>query len=381
VKVVLSGPFETASFRKSLGLHLYGAPPGVSQTPINVLGAELVRRGHEVHAITSDATVVEPIKAEAGNLTLHFLPVRKRARHRALDLFSLEIKSIEESIRSIQPDVVHAHWTYEHAEAAIRSKYPHLITMHDSPWSVLWNYRNAYRFCRLLMALRTVPRVKALTVVSPYLMPHARACGYLGSIEAVPNGIELASSSPESFAREQRRAPLIVTVGDTSRLKNVIASVEAFRLIREQQPQAQLHLFGPGLTQEYTNGEPGIFGHGAVEHAELMRFFDQSAVLLIHPSLEESFGVVLIEAMVRGVPCLGGRNSGGVPFVFGKELASFLVDVTKPLHIASAALRLLRDDVQYQEISQQVAQRALRSFSVSAVADRYLELYGRILKK
>lgn len=352
-----------------------GAPSGVSQTPINVLGAELVRRGHEVHAITLDPTVQKPTVTQERNLTLHFLPLRARARHRALDLFAKEVRSIEETIRSIRPDVVHAHWTYEHAEAAIRAKYPHLITMHDSPWYIFWSFRNAYRFLRLVMALRTLPRVRLLSVVSPYLVPHARGTGYFGNIAIVPNGIATKITASKSKHISRNSGPLIVTVGDTSHRKNVNASIRAFQIVREQHPQAQLHLFGPGLTDECAKGEAGVYGHGAVEHGELMRFLEEQADLLIHPSLEESFGVVLIEAMLRGVPSIGGRDAGGVPFVLGDELQSLLVNVKDPEEIASTALSVLKNAPHYEALSKKAIDRASKNFGIEAVTDRYLELY------
>ena len=47
--------------------------------------------------------------------------------------------------------------------------------------------------------------------------------------------------------------------------------------------------------------------------------------LFLHPDREESFRVVLIETMALGVPVIGGKKSGGVPWVVGIE--DLLVDV------------------------------------------------------
>ena len=153
------------------------AGPGYRQTPIVPLASELVRLGHDVHFVTFDSSIEKPVREYEGGLNIYYLPERKRARHLALSFFSREIAYLEEVLRGIRPEIVHAHWTYEFAEAALRSGLPHLVTMHDSPWVVFALYRDAYRFFRLLMALRTIPRIKALAVVSPCMIHHARLHG------------------------------------------------------------------------------------------------------------------------------------------------------------------------------------------------------------
>src|SRR5712692_2131198 len=121
-------------------------------------------------------------------------PIYPRARERALDLFAQEIKAITQEIQTIAPDIVHAHWTYEYAEAGLRSGVPLLVTAHDSPIDNIIVYRQLYRVVRMIMAIRSLIRIKHLTCVSPYLRPGLRALGYLRKIEVIPNGIDVGSS-------------------------------------------------------------------------------------------------------------------------------------------------------------------------------------------
>jgi glycosyltransferase involved in cell wall biosynthesis len=66
---------------------------------------------------------------------------------------------------------------------------------------------------------------------------------------------------------------------------------------------------------------------GSIKHDDLIDILDDSS-LLVHPSLEETFGNTLIEAMARRLPVLGGENSGAVPYVLNYGKAGFLCNVS-----------------------------------------------------
>src|SRR5205085_11099029 len=93
---------------------------------------------------------------------------------------------------------------------------------------------------------------------------------------------------------------------------------------------------------QHMDGRGQVQFIGAVPHARLLDEMAQSQVLL-HPALEESFGVVLAEAMAMGLSVVAGAHSGAVPWVQGD--AGSLVNVRQPAQIAAALLRLLSDPV------------------------------------
>ena len=174
--------------------------------------------------------------------------------------------------------------------------------------------------------------------------------------------------------------PVIVTVGNEGKVKNVAASVAAFASIKAEFPDAELHLFGPGLgpDERFGSSGPGIVCHGNVPHGELMRFLEVQAHLLIHPSRIETFGVILGEAKMRGVPVIAGKRSGGVPYVVG-DAGGLLVDVEQPQEIAAAAIEILSDEGGYARLQQAAHDDAAKRFSVEQVTDMYLELYRQVI--
>ena len=141
----------------------------------------------------------------------------------------------------------------------------------------------------------------------------------------VPVDLERFAPGPDRDWESTLERPTILFVGRAADpRKNVAALLEAFRLLRARLPAARLRLVGepPGLALP-----EGAEAVGPVPDvaAELAR-----ATVLVLPSLQEGFGIVVAEALAAGVPVVvtpcGGpeelvRGSGGgvVAEGFGAE--------------------------------------------------------------
>ena len=68
----------------------------------------------------------------------------------------------------------------------------------------------------------------------------------------------------------------------------------------------------------------------------------QKTNVLVLPSLLESFGMVLLEAMACGKPVIG-TNVGGIPFVIDDNETGLLVPPKDPEAIAKAIIKIFKD--------------------------------------
>jgi glycosyltransferase involved in cell wall biosynthesis len=169
--------------------------------------------------------------------------------------------------------------------------------------------------------------------------------------------------------------------------KNPEPGMLAMKRISDIYPGARMHLYGPGFgpnerawswAAEHHMEEAFVF-HGWTPYAQTMRELAGMDILL-HPALEESFGMTIAEAMALGLPVVAGQDSGAVPWVLGTENGGgALVDVRSPEKIAEALLIILADPALYARYSAQGRARAGSHFSSSAVAQSYLEHYRRVL--
>ena len=100
---------------------------------------------------------------------------------------------------------------------------------------------------------------------------------------------------------------------------------------------------------------------------------------LVLPSRSESFGMVLIEAMLVGKTAVATRV-GGIPEVLGDGERGLLVDPESAESLARGISRLLDDSQLRTRLSNEVAQWVSQEYPWPAVAERYLKGYERALE-
>lgn len=315
----------------------------------------LVKRGHEVHVITLDNHFSQVESWRSGSLTVHLVPGRA-TKWQFLTFYWREVRAMRRLIREIRPDVVFAQWTYENAYAGLTSGYPTLCVGHDSPWTVLKTFRNSFAFFRAIYAqLFVIPRIKHLSVVSKHIEDDYRSqCGYKGESVLIPNGIQIGELSPKEIRRD---AKTIVCVSQAGRLKNTQALVRAFEILKVKHPDWQLKMYGQGLPD------------GLATREEIDRVLREEADVFCSPSLEESFGMVFVEAMIQGVPCVGGEKSGAVPWVMGE--GGVTCDVTHPEKLAACLEDLMLDYERRKRLSDAGMRRVQEMFDLEKIVDAY----------
>ena len=365
-------------------------PPGYQFPLMSQLVRSYIDYGHQVTLITNTPDVAETRKWCGEKLTVIVIPCRRRARHRALDFFRREVQLMANALEKVQPDVIHAHWTYEFADAALRAhRFPALVTAHDSPWRVAKEINTLYRWIRAAYSqFWVLPRIWHLTTVSPYIAHELKTRHFFNRpITIIPNGI--AQTRVSHFSREHpldSEAPVVASVSEWGKIKNISATLNAFAVFRQSHPAAKLLLFGnglgPGDVADAYCRDHGIAtgidfrGYGAQE--DILHELRNRTDIFVHSSLEESFCMTILEAMSQGVPCIGGQNSGAVPWVLDNGRAGILTDVRDPQAIVNAMNRLLDSPSLYHQLSTAGLARCRMEFSLQHVTGLYLQLLESI---
>lgn len=399
MKIAIVGPIATENIAPYLHGNTANLPAGYKGAPLlATLIGELLKRGHEVSAFTTSAGVPlganQTVVAKGRNFLIYYCGVRPHSFRpnngrlgRALDFFALERECICKAILSESPDVVHGHWSYEFGLAAIKTGLPHVITAHDAPQVVLKYMPNPYRFVRYLMARRCLGAAKVVTAVSPYLAESiTRYCKEPVTVvqNPLPNEI-FSASSARSILDVGGGSVVAMVMNGWGKLKNPKPAMFAFQKLRKLIPQCELHIYGADFGEgehaqlwAHKNGiADGMKFIGRLPHTELIKRI-QSANVLLHPSLLEGCPMGIAEAMSLGLPIVGGRNSGGVPWVVGE--GGLLVDVHSPQEITNALYKLMTIPEFNKQCSVAAAARARETFTVSTVVDMYETQYQRALK-
>jgi len=389
MRIAFCAPTDIHALARFSSQSTVGVAHGLGSTATTPLILELLRRGHEVTVYTLSKGLHNEETYSWGNLKIFVGPSRQR--HLARNFYRPEISYLKRVIRTDAPAFVHAHWTYEFALAALRSGISTLTTIHDLPWKVLQYFRDPHRAVRLLMAYEVAFRGQHFTAVSEDAAMHFRRYLKPGAeIRVVPNGLPNAvfEISEHSAAKNHPGVTFATILQGWSRQKNPTAALEAFHILKHTIPDAQLLMFGLG----YEQGGPaqqwaiqrhldlGVTFAGPLPYHELLKRVAEEVDIVVHPSLDESFSMVAVEAMALKKPVIAGKSSTGVREVLGFGKYGILVDITDPKAIGQEMVRLACDTEFRDRVAQVGYQRASSLYRMETVATMYEELYSSIIR-
>ncbi|NOZ76304.1 MAG: glycosyltransferase family 4 protein [Euryarchaeota archaeon] len=266
-------------------------------------------------------------------------------------------------------DLIHAHYAVPQGLLGVIlgkvKKKPVVLTLHGSDVLVLGRRRALRPILRWVFS-----RCRRLIAVSRYLKEEAVGIGADGSkIEVIYGGVEVPAE--ESGTASGGGGYTVTFVGALVRQKGADVLLEAFREVRARVPDARLQVVGDGPERARLEGME-------VEGVEFLGYVDsvdevyQGTDLLVQPSREEGFGLVILEAMARGIPVVASRV-GGIPEVVGPDYGG-LVPAGDPASLAEAVVRVLQDPGLRESLARKGRERA-REFSWEKMAKEVNSVY------
>lgn len=117
---------------------------------------------------------------------------------------------------------------------------------------------------------------------------------------------------------------------------------------------------------------------GSLLHGELQSRIAAEVDVLVHPSLEESFGMVLVEAMALSIPVIAGERSGGTRYVLDEGRAGILTDVRSPRVLGEAMLRCADSEVR-RHFGELGFRSVNERFRPELVADAYEKIERQVV--
>ena len=173
-------------------------------------------------------------------------------------------------------------------------------------------------------------------------------------IKIVPNGIDKVFNVTKHNIREKQNGFVdILFIGYCGRIKGLFHLVEAMMVLKRQgQNNFYLHIVGE--TQKdpiyfnkiqrfiYKNSlNDRIKFYGQMYGNDLECAWDQANIFIL-PSLWESYGLVIIEAMTRGIPVIA-TNVGAIPELVTDCVSGLIVPPKDSRALAEAIIKLSTD--------------------------------------
>ena len=286
-------------------------------------------------------------------------------------------------------DVVHSHeftmGVYGSAAARLLG-IPHVLTMHGG--------LTATKALRRRIALRWAMRQSGNTVAvsNATRKDFANDLGLQETaFTVVHNGVPSKAGSSERVRQEfgcKEGETVILAVGNLERNKNHRMLLEA--LVRLQHdglsvPWRLIIAAGRGGDEheyllEYVRAQHlddrVHIATGRSDIADLQALAD----IFVMPSLWEGLPMALLEAMVAGKAIVASATAG-IPEAIDNGREGILVPPGDLDALAAGLGTLLTDPERRRVIGAAALARANRDFTVQVMADRYLEMYGRLLER
>jgi N-acetyl-alpha-D-glucosaminyl L-malate synthase BshA len=351
------------------------------------LGKMLAEKGHEIHFISS--SIPFRLNKMYHNIYYHQVEVNQYSvfQYPPYDI-ALASKMAEVANRE-KLDLLHVHYAIPHAVCAILAKQMShrdikiVTTLHGTDITVLGydpSLTDAIKF--------GIEKSDAVTAVSKALVDQTyELINPDKQIETVYNFIDdrvykkIDARALKSDFEISEDEKVIIHVSNFRPVKRVKDVVKSFAKITSGLP-AKLLLVGDGpemtivckLVKEYGLEDQVIF-LGKQESLEELYSISDLMLLL---SEKESFGLVALEAMACGVPCIG-TNVGGMPEVINHGVNGFISEVGDIEDISNKALAILNDKVLHQQFSNQSIETAKTKFKADNIVEQYEQIYFNLL--
>ena len=314
---------------------------------------------------------------------LDVLGVPYRSVRCGLDLSPRMARDVHRAIGAERPDLVHTHLVHAdvHGGASARLlRIPSISTRHNDDRYLLGPFRYVDRaFAR---------PARRLIAISDAVRAFLERAGHdPAKLVTIRDGLDelpgTESDPTPSEAGVPPDAPLAVAVGRLIAQKDHATLLRGFALVHATLPQARLAILGSGPLESETRAlasELDLTDAVVLPGRTEIRDWLERADVFVHSSRWEGFGIVLLEAMLAGLPIVATRVSA-VPEVVVDGKTGLLVDVGDHAALAAHLESLLTDGERAEALGQAGRQRALAEFSVAKMADRTRALYDDVLSR
>ncbi|HYO77287.1 MAG TPA: glycosyltransferase family 4 protein [Thermoanaerobaculia bacterium] len=306
---------------------------------------------------------------------------------------------VRKFIEDEQIDLVHAHLTFSATWSALLSRQtgiPSVATLHVAP-SATRQFRNTLRH-RLVTDARDWVMRQTMNRWSSRVITVSEALRqtYLAKRDLAPekvtvvhNGIELERFRRDRAATRARLErefdipagkPILVTVSVLRPAKGIEFLLEAAKRV----DNAVFLILGDGNKREEWQALAAQQGIGdRVRWAGYRTDVDTILAgcdALVHPSLDDAFPTVLLEAMAAGLPVVATRV-GGIPEIVNDGATGILVPPADAEALASGIGELLSDRERMRRMGALATDSAITRFSTAAWVSRLTAVYDEVLRR
>lgn len=360
--------------------YIFPVPGGVN-AHVGQLYENLVARGHDVRIISSTHG---PQRSSEGDIIRlgYGWSVPTNGSIGTLTVSHRYGRLVSDMLEREGFDLLHFHEPFVpflSLQLLRHSTSVNVATFHAySGWSPAYEFgrRMLQRFARRLHGRITVSAA-ARHFIGRY---------FPGDYKVIPNGVDLRQYRDVApFARWRDGVPNILFLGRFESRKGLMHLLRAYRIVRREGHACRLLVVGSGPQEgeakRYiaTRRLSGVELLGRVSDHDKARAFATADIFVSPATGQESFGIVLLEAMASGVPIVCS-DIHGYKGVVRRDEQALLVPPKDSDALAEAIIVLLRDPARRAAMGESGRQRAIQ-FGWEAITAKVDDYYGFVIRR
>ena len=289
-------------------------------------------------------------------------------------------RDVVRTLRGLRPDLLHTHLVHADVYGAVASRIlrvPFVSTRHNDDRYQL----GPFRYVDRALASGASRLIAISDAVRRFLvdagLPDRK-------FETIRYGLDEMPSLPSEVTPAEAGvpdgAPLVLAIGRLIEQKDHATLLRAFARVHQRVPAARLAILGDGPLLARTRalvGELGLAEVVVLPGRLETRDWLLRADVFAHSSRWEGFGIVLLEAMLAGLPVVATRVSA-VPEIVVDGGTGLLVEAGDAGAMADAVDGLLARPADARALGEAGLARAQREFSVERMTDSTVAVYDAV---
>ena len=190
----------------------------------------------------------------------------------------------------------------------------------------------------------------------------------------IPNSIETIPDKKSELTEKR-----LISVGRLSKEKGYIDLLKLYKKLIKDYPDWKLDIVGDGVERENleefiskNNLEEKVTLHGFQGKEYIDKLLNKSSIYIM-TSLTESFGIVLIEAMSHGVPCIAYDSAEGAKEIINSGENGYLIKNRNMEAMITKIEDLIRNKEERIRIGKQ-ARDSVKKYTSDIVLEEWLTL-------
>lgn len=298
------------------------------------------------------------------------------------------LRDIGRIVESFKPDVIHVNHAHFLTWIAsfIKSTYgiSFIVTVHGTD---IFNATLDRRY--LVLTRQAVERAEQIVAVSP----HTRKWFLKVFGQKLKNRTRIISPGIDSSSYIKRISTknvdqkyklqgkkLVIFVGRLTKEKGLEYLIRAAKKIK-----GEVFIIGDGSYKEYLQNYTKLIEVKNVHFLgyfnksndnELREFYQRANVVVLPSVVDESLGLVILEAMASLTPVVASKK-GGIPLVIKDEYNGLLVRARSADAITHAVNRILKDEEMAKKMSQNAQETITKKFDWQMIVPQYENVYKK----